>query len=70
MTHPLKLCSAKELKTVFGIVFCRQHIWRLEEAGQFPKRVRLGTGRVAYVESEIVDWMSARIAARDGRTGS
>ncbi|NVD29116.1 AlpA family transcriptional regulator [Parasphingorhabdus flavimaris] len=30
----------------------------------FPKRVQLGTRGVAWVESEIEDWISTRIAAR------
>ena len=64
MYHPLKLCSAKELKSVFGIMFCRQHIWRLEIAGQFPKRVRLGNRRVGWVCSEIEALLAARIEER------
>jgi len=64
----MKFLSKRQVKELVTYSFA--HTARLEAAGQFPKRVRLGTGRVAYVESEIVDWMSARIAARDGRTGS
>lgn len=52
------------------VTYSFAHTARLEAAGQFPKRVRLGTGRVAYVESEIQDWIAARIAQRDANTGS
>ena len=40
--------------------YSRTHIGRLEAAGKFPKRIRLSQhprGRVAYVESEVRDWL-------------
>jgi hypothetical protein len=37
-----KLVSKKDLKIVYGVPYCFAHIARLEAAGQFPKRVRLG----------------------------
>ncbi len=40
-------------------------IWRLEKAGRFPRRVSLGDNRVGWLESEIDDWIEARVAARD-----
>jgi prophage regulatory protein len=43
------------------------HIDRLERAGTFPKRVTLGQQRVAWVESEILDWIAQRIAERDSQ---
>lgn len=33
--------------------------------GKFPKPVRIGGSSVAWVESEIHDWMDERIAERD-----
>jgi prophage regulatory protein len=47
-----------------GITFSKMHIWRLEKAGQFPRHVQVSAQRVAWVESEIDEWISARIAAR------
>lgn len=35
-------------------------------AGQFPKPIPLGKKAVGWIESEIVEWQKARIAARDG----
>jgi prophage regulatory protein len=64
MSHPLKLCSKKELKTVYGIPYSFQHIARLEAAGRFPRRIRLGTGprcRVAWRCGEIAAWIQIRI---------
>jgi prophage regulatory protein len=55
-----KLVSKKELKTQFGIPYCFAHIARLEKAGQFPKRVRLGLCRVAWFADEIEEWIASR----------
>jgi prophage regulatory protein len=35
---------------------------RKESAGKFPKRVRLGPSRVAYVEAEVEAWIEERVA--------
>ena len=60
-----QLVSKKELRTVCGIPYTPQHIARLESVGQFPKRVQLGPNRVAWLLSEVNDWVSERIALRD-----
>ena len=36
-----------------------------ENAGEFPRRVKLGANRVGWVESEIESWISSKIAERD-----
>ena len=33
--------------------YSRMHIYRLEKAGKFPKRVRLGQNRVGWVHEEV-----------------
>ena len=38
-------------------------IQRLEKAGDFPRRVRLGPRAVAWRASEIEDWIADRAAA-------
>lgn len=48
----------------------RSHIYALIEKGEFPKQVTLSERSVAWVESEVQDWIDARIAARDGGTQS
>ena len=60
---PLKLCSKKELRSVYGIPYSPQHIARLEEAGEFPARVKLGQCRVAWQCALVEEWIAARIAA-------
>ncbi|EMN5657924.1 AlpA family transcriptional regulator [Providencia rettgeri] len=42
-------------------------IYRLIEAGQFPKSVKIGTRSVAFVESEVDEWIASKIA--ESRTG-
>lgn len=59
----MRLLSKKHVREM--VLYSPQHIARLEAAGQFPKRVRLGAARVGWVEQEVLDWLTARIAARD-----
>ena len=61
MSHQLKLCTWSELKEIYGIPYCRMHIRRLELKGQFPKRVRLGECRVAWLVDEVERWIQGRI---------
>lgn len=58
----MKFLSKKQV--VAMVVYCPAHIARLEKAGKFPKRVRLGQARVAWLEQDILDWMQARLDAR------
>ncbi|MER9150812.1 AlpA family phage regulatory protein [Mesorhizobium opportunistum] len=36
----------------------------MSDAGEFPKPVRLGERRIAYVRNEVDAWIDGRIAAR------
>jgi predicted DNA-binding transcriptional regulator AlpA len=64
MTHPMKLCTFVELKSIYGIMFCRQHIWRLEQLGTFPIRVPAGNCRIGWLCVEVEAWLAKRIASR------
>ena len=59
-----KLVSKKELRLVFGVPYSFAHIARLEAAGQFPKRIRLGACRVAWLSAEVQNWIDERVAQR------
>ena len=64
---PGQLVTRKELRNVFGIPYCDQHLTRMEAAGTFPRRVKLQayrSGRVCWVEREIREWIEARLAQR------
>jgi prophage regulatory protein len=58
-----KLLSSCDLNAV-GISYCSTHLARLEVQGKFPKRVRIGENRIAWVAAEIEAWIDARIAER------
>lgn len=60
-----RLVSKKELKTVLGVPYSFQHIARLEKAGHFPKRIRLGQNRVAWLMREVEAWIEERLAERE-----
>jgi prophage regulatory protein len=60
-----KLVSKKELKSVFGVPYSFAHIARLEAAGLFPKRLRLGACRVAWLSEEVQARIDERVANRD-----
>jgi prophage regulatory protein len=55
-----------DLKARYGVPFSRVHLYRLERAGQFPGRVKLAARSVAWLESEISNWLMERQAARPG----
>lgn len=42
----------------------RTTIWRLERAGQFPKRLSISPGRVAWVREEVEAWVNEQAERR------
>ena len=59
-----------ELKQIVG--FSRMQIWRLEQSGHFPKRIRLAPGRNARVGwslSEIYEFIEEKKAERQDEYG-
>lgn len=48
-----------------GITASKVTLWRWEAAGKFPKRVKVSPGQVAWVPSEVDEWIKAKITARD-----
>lgn len=44
----------------------RTAIFKLRAQGKFPKAVSLGEKRVAFVRSELAQWIDERIAQREG----
>ena len=59
----MKILSKRQLKEL--VLYSPQHIARLEAAGVFPKRVKLGANRVGWVESEVLDWLQERLDRRE-----
>jgi prophage regulatory protein len=57
-----KLVPFEDLRTKFGVPYTRRHIYNLEAAKKFPMRVPIGENRVAWVESEVQDWVEQKIS--------
>jgi prophage regulatory protein len=61
----MKLLDFNALKLEKGIDYGETQLWRLAKAGRFPKPIKIGGGRNAWVESEVDAYIKARIAERD-----
>jgi prophage regulatory protein len=48
-----------------GIKYSRPHLDRLMKAGKFPRHIKLGENRNAWLAHEIDAWIDSRIAERD-----
>ena len=46
--------------------FESSQIYKLIKQGQFPKQINLGPQSVAWLESEVSDWMEQRILESRG----
>lgn len=57
------LLSRNDLKDL-GIFQSNSSLIRAEIRGTFPKRMRLSSGLVCWVRSEIYDWIEAKKAER------
>jgi prophage regulatory protein len=61
---PRRLLRYPDLMATRGITYTRQHLYRLEASNKFPKRVQMGDRLIAWVESEIDEYLEKRIAER------
>lgn len=59
----MRLIRLKDVQHTTGLG--RSTIYKYIEEGIFPKSVSLGERAVAWVESEVMEWIMARIEARD-----
>ena len=60
---PTRVLTFDELKRSKGIPYSRQHVDRLEKAGKFPRRIKLGRS-VVWSEAEIDEWLQSKADAR------
>ena len=49
--------------------FARYGIYKLIREGRFPKQVQIGRNRVAWVESEVLEWIEHKMAQRNATSG-
>lgn len=57
-----RLIGSSELRKM--IPFSDAHFWRLEQAGKFSRRVKIGQRRVGWDLDEAVQWVETRKAQR------
>ena len=60
---PDRIIDAPERRRL--VPYSDMQIWRLEKAGKFPRRIRLGPNRVGWSLQEVVEWIESRKAERD-----
>lgn len=53
-----KLIRRKQMLALIGLSRTTQ--WRLEKAGRFPTRVRIGAGSVGWHLAEVEEWVRGR----------
>jgi prophage regulatory protein len=56
-----RLIGFPELQHRIGL--SRSTVWRLEKTDQFPKSIRISSGRRAWLESSIDDWIASKAGA-------
>lgn len=59
----MRFIKLKEVMDCTGLG--RSTIYKYIENQQFPKQISLGDRAVAWIESEVTEWMLERIAERD-----
>ena len=56
-----RIIRASELQKITGL--SRTTLWRLENKGDFPRRIKLGAGSVGWRNSEVTQWIEQRCHA-------
>lgn len=64
MTAPKKLLRLSEVLNRTG--YSKAWIYRLLKENRFPQSVKIGSRSIAFVESEVDDWINQRIAESRG----
>ena len=53
-----RVLRRKQLLELIGVSCATQ--WRMEKAGQFPARIKLGKGSVGWHLGEVEEWLKGR----------
>lgn len=64
MSSSEKLLRLAEVKGRTG--YSRAWIYKLIEKNRFPKPIKIGPRSIAFVESEVEEWINQRIAESRG----
>lgn len=60
-SEPVRMLRLAQVATMTGL--SKATVYQLQRQGDFPQRVQLTAGRVAWVEAEVQAWLAARIAS-------
>lgn len=55
-SEPDRIIRSKEVQEMTGL--SRTTLWRMENKGEFPRRVNLGVGSVGWRLSEVKEWIA------------
>lgn len=60
-----KLLRIESVMNITGL--SKSYIYQLAKEGKFPKSIKLieGGSSSAWLESEVIEWIDERVAARD-----
>ena len=50
----------KETEVALMTNLSRVTIWRLENKGKFPQRIKISTKRVGWLENEVTKWIEKK----------
>ncbi len=59
-TKPIRFLRLTEVQK--RVPYSRSSIYHLASLGEFPKPLNLGARAVAWLESDIDEWIAARVA--------
>jgi len=66
---PMQLLDYDALRAK-GVPYSKTQLWRLAKVGAFPKPIKVGAARNAWLEAEIDAWIKTRMAERDQRVAA
>ena len=59
--NPMKSDFMLSDEVVARVPYSRAHLYRLEDQVDFPKRKRIGANRIAWVRTEVEQWLAQRM---------
>mgnify|MGYP001283367611 CR=1 FL=1 len=59
--NPVKSDFMLSAEVIARVPYSRAHLYRLEDQGEFPKRRRIGPNRIAWLRTEVEQWLAERM---------
>lgn len=57
-SNPGRILRTRDVCVLTGL--SRITVWRLERAGQFPKRLKLSSQAIGWRQDEVLEWIESR----------